>query len=118
METKEILYNDSESINIDDSTLTTLAEYMSLFDSDKTKTYKSVIGASSNSNFKALVGNLYNNLSYTICYIKYIGELEGGGSIYELLAYEPLSVVTVAKGYIYYGNPTMGTVWTGWTEFK
>lgn len=118
LETREILYNDSESINIDDSTLTTLAEYMSLFDLDKTKTYKSVIGNASNSNFKALVGNLSNNSSYTICYIKYIGELEGGGSIYELLAYEPLSVVTVAKGYIYYGNPALGAVWTGWTEFK
>lgn len=117
LETREVLYNDSESININDSTLTTLAEYLSLFNLDKTKTYKVVIGATSNANFKALVGNLSNNLSYTICYIKYIGELEGGGSIYELLAYEPLSVVTVAKGYIYYGNPIMGAVWTGWTEF-
>lgn len=116
LETKEVLYNDSKSINIDDSTLTTFAEYISLFDLDKTKTYKSVIGNKSNSNFKALVGNLSNNLSYTICYIKYIGELEGGGSIYELLAYEPLTVATVAKGYIYYGNPTLGAVWTGWTE--
>ena len=118
LKTREILYKDSTSINIDDSTLTTLAEYVSLFDLDKTKTYKSVIGSASNSNFKSLVGNLSNNSSYTICYIKYIGESEGGASIYELLAYEPLAVVTVAKGYIYSGNRELGTVWTGWTEFK
>ena len=111
---KELLYNTTNSINIEESVLSTLDEYFDLFNLDKNISYKVPVGYLENNNFKALVGTPSGFSNYAMCEIKLEvnSSSNGNRTCYKLLALDSLGT-KMALGYIY--KRTIGVVFSGWS---
>lgn len=115
LEKRELKYKNAGSISIQDSTLDTLADYFSLFETSPDTIYKCHIGFLENSKFKDLVGTPELSSNYVHCYIKKVVD----GYAYRCNCYELFAMADygtkIAKGYIYL-NSNDTVVFTGWTR--
>ena len=114
IEKREIIHS-RNAISIQDSELTTLDEYINLFEQSKDSNYLCGIGNQEVSKFKDLVGTPSGFGNYASCCIKRycVGLASGSFKCYELFAFNDFGN-NVAKGYIYI-NASSVAVFTGWT---
>lgn len=113
---KELLYNINNSINVSDSVLNTLDEYIDLFYQDVTVNYRFVCGAQQTSNLKNLLKPLGTNVSnYAIAQVKLYSTPHYGNN--QMLCFEIIAIgeytTKVAKCYLYrdHSNTAVCTDW-------
>lgn len=119
LKSREIVYDlENNTIDITNSALTTLKEYIDLFNVDPTVTYITNIGTLDTNNFKNLVGNPTGFGNYTQVVIKCVskGNVNTHFNMYEVIAFDNYQNA-IAKGYIW-KNVYDNVVFTGWTIFK
>ena len=114
IEKRDLIFDYTNKINISSSVLTTLNEYIDLFNKDTSTNYFCEIGNLHTNNFKTLVGNPTGFGNYTGCCIKeYLKPYTNGNyNIYKLLAVD-LYTSKIATGYIY-KNADGVAYFTGW----
>ena len=114
---KELLYNNDNAINISDSLLTELEDYFNLFEQDTSIVYKCTIGYLNQNNFTNLVGIPSSFSNYGDCYIKReVARPTGNNSreTYKLIAISGYSNACYV-GYIYQ-DYSSNILFTGWTR--